>query len=101
MKVPRKCPLVLLVKEGSRGGKPFESEGRDERWSKETNWAGSPLLSLLRLSWLIFVLVKCGVVFEVRAEIFIIKCLKFGHDRFLTHPLQFIFQVSSFHSTLY
>jgi hypothetical protein len=36
MKVPRQCPLVLLVKVGWRGGKTFGcEEGRDERWSRE------------------------------------------------------------------
>jgi hypothetical protein len=36
LKVPRQCPLVLLVKEGWRGGKTFGSEGReDEKYSKE------------------------------------------------------------------
>jgi hypothetical protein len=36
MKVPRQCPLVLLVKVGWRGGKTFGSEeGRDEKWSKK------------------------------------------------------------------
>jgi hypothetical protein len=35
-KVPRQCPIVLLVKVGSRGGKTFVSEeGIDETWSKE------------------------------------------------------------------
>jgi hypothetical protein len=41
MKVPRQCPLVLLVKVGWGGGKIFGSEeGRDERWSRERSRAG-------------------------------------------------------------
>jgi hypothetical protein len=36
MKVPRQCPLVLLVKLGWGGGKTFGSEeGRDKKWSKK------------------------------------------------------------------
>jgi hypothetical protein len=36
MKVPRQCPLVLLIKVGWRGGKTFDcEERRDERWSRE------------------------------------------------------------------
>jgi hypothetical protein len=36
MKVPRQCPLVLLVKVGWRGGKSFGcKEGIDERRSRE------------------------------------------------------------------
>jgi hypothetical protein len=36
MKVPRQCPLVLLVKVGWRGDKTFGcEEGRDEMWSRE------------------------------------------------------------------
>jgi hypothetical protein len=36
MKIPRQCPLVLLVKMGWRGGKTFGcEEGRVERWSRE------------------------------------------------------------------
>jgi hypothetical protein len=36
MKVPRQCPLVLLVKVGWTGGKTSGcEEGRDERWSRE------------------------------------------------------------------
>jgi hypothetical protein len=36
MKVPRQCPLVLLVKVGWRGGKTFGcEEGIGERWSRE------------------------------------------------------------------
>jgi hypothetical protein len=36
MKVPRQCPLVLLVKLGWRGGKTFGcEEGIGERWSRE------------------------------------------------------------------
>jgi hypothetical protein len=36
MKVPRQCPLVLLVKVGWTGGKTFGCEEvRDERWSRE------------------------------------------------------------------
>jgi hypothetical protein len=36
MKVPRQCPLVLLIKVGWRGGKTFGcEEGIDERWSRE------------------------------------------------------------------
>jgi hypothetical protein len=36
MKVPRQCPLVLLVKVDWRGGKTFGcEEGIDERWSRE------------------------------------------------------------------
>jgi hypothetical protein len=42
MKVPRQCPLVLLVKVVWEGGKEFGSEGgRDEKWSKEKSCAGS------------------------------------------------------------
>jgi hypothetical protein len=37
MKVPRQCPLALLLKMGWGGGKTFGfKEGRDERWNKET-----------------------------------------------------------------
>jgi hypothetical protein len=36
MKVPRQCPLVLLVKVGWTAGKTFGfEEGRDERWNRE------------------------------------------------------------------
>jgi hypothetical protein len=36
IKVPRQCPLVLLVKMSWRGGKTFGyEEGRDEGWSRE------------------------------------------------------------------
>jgi hypothetical protein len=36
LKVPRQCPLVLLVKVGWRGGKTFGGEEDiDERWSRE------------------------------------------------------------------
>jgi hypothetical protein len=36
MKVPRQCPLVLLVKVVLRVGKTFGcDEGKDERWSRE------------------------------------------------------------------
>jgi hypothetical protein len=36
MKVPKQCPLVLLIKVGWRGGKTFDfEEDRDERWSRE------------------------------------------------------------------
>jgi hypothetical protein len=36
MKVPKQCPLVLLVKVGWRGGKTFgREEGIDERRSRE------------------------------------------------------------------
>jgi hypothetical protein len=36
MKVPRPCPLVLLVKVGWRRGKTFGcEEGTDERWNRE------------------------------------------------------------------
>jgi hypothetical protein len=36
MKVPRQCPIVLLVKVVWRGGKTFGYEdGTDERWSRE------------------------------------------------------------------
>jgi len=42
MKVPRQCPLVLLVKVGLEGGKAFGSEGGgDKKWSKERSCAGS------------------------------------------------------------
>jgi hypothetical protein len=35
IKVPRQCPLFLLVKMVWIGGKTFGSEGgRDEKWSK-------------------------------------------------------------------
>jgi hypothetical protein len=41
MKVPRQCPLVLLVKVGWRGGKTFGcEEGIDERWSRERSLPG-------------------------------------------------------------
>jgi hypothetical protein len=36
MRVPRQCPLVLLVKAGYRGGKTFgREEARAEKSSKE------------------------------------------------------------------
>jgi hypothetical protein len=36
LKVPRQCPLVLLVKVGWRGGKIFGcEEDIDGRWSRE------------------------------------------------------------------
>jgi hypothetical protein len=36
MKVPRQCPLVLLVKVGWKRGKTFGfEEGLYERWSRE------------------------------------------------------------------
>jgi hypothetical protein len=36
MKVPRQCPLVLLVKVGWGGGKAFDcEEGVDESWRKD------------------------------------------------------------------
>jgi hypothetical protein len=35
-KVPRQCPLVLLVKVDWKGGKTFKSEeGTDEKWREE------------------------------------------------------------------
>jgi hypothetical protein len=38
MQVPRQCLLVLVVKAGWRGGKPFGcGEGREEKWSKVRN----------------------------------------------------------------
>jgi hypothetical protein len=38
MKIPRQCPLVLLIKVGWRGDKTFGSEeGRDKNWSKESS----------------------------------------------------------------
>jgi hypothetical protein len=41
MKVPRQCPLVLLVKVVWRGGKTFgREECIDERWSRGRSWAG-------------------------------------------------------------
>jgi hypothetical protein len=40
-KVPRQCPLVLLVKMDWRGGKAFGSEeSGDEQSSKDRSWAG-------------------------------------------------------------
>jgi hypothetical protein len=36
MKVPKQCPIVLLVKVGWRGDKTFRcKEGIDERWNSE------------------------------------------------------------------
>jgi hypothetical protein len=41
VKVPRQCPLVLLVKVGRREVKIFGcEEGRDERWSREISGEG-------------------------------------------------------------
>jgi hypothetical protein len=41
MKIPRRCPLVLLVKLGWRGDKTFGcEEDIDERWRRERSWAG-------------------------------------------------------------
>jgi hypothetical protein len=46
-KVPRQCPLVLLVKLGWRGGTTFGcEEGIDERWSRERSWAGVHCIQL-------------------------------------------------------
>jgi hypothetical protein len=47
MKVPRQCPLVLLVKVNWIGGKTFGSyEGSDEMWSKEEVEQGPTALNL-------------------------------------------------------
>jgi hypothetical protein len=41
VKVPRQCPLVLLVKVGWKRGKTFGNEEvRHENLSKERTWAG-------------------------------------------------------------
>jgi len=46
MKVPRQCPLVLLVKVGWRVGKTFGcEEGRDERWRRKEVERGSTALN--------------------------------------------------------
>jgi hypothetical protein len=46
MKVPRQCPLVLLVKVGWRGGKTFGcEEGRDEVEARREVEQGSTAFS--------------------------------------------------------
>jgi hypothetical protein len=46
MKVPRQCPLVLLVKVLWRGGKTFGyEEGRDEKWRRDKVERGSTALN--------------------------------------------------------
>jgi hypothetical protein len=50
MKVPRQCPLVLLVKVRWRGGKTFScKEGRDEKAEEGEKLSGVPLHSKARL----------------------------------------------------
>jgi hypothetical protein len=47
MKVPRQCPLVLLVKVGWRGGKTFGCEEvMGERWGRERSRAGFHCIQL-------------------------------------------------------
>jgi hypothetical protein len=47
MKVPRQCPLVLLVKVSWIGGKNVRKlEGSDEMWSKEEVEQGPTALNL-------------------------------------------------------
>jgi hypothetical protein len=48
MKVPRQCPLVLLVKVDWTGGKAVGSgECRDEKWCKERSYAHRNTISTL------------------------------------------------------
>jgi hypothetical protein len=65
----------------------------------EYEYEYTPRTVLLFAAVAILIEVFCGFPYTLQANAGIVP--KFGHEKFLTHPFQFIFHLSPFHSTLY